>query len=114
MDRHILLETYRRDGRAVRTPVWFVPRGGDMYVITRDMTGKAKRLRHSKRARFAPCSFRGTQRGEWTRCTATLEPGMTGQVMSWRNQRYGMLSRLAAVASRGRGEIIAVRLVPES
>jgi uncharacterized protein len=41
--RYIALTTYRRDGREVTTPVWSVPLGDKLYVVTSKGTGKAKR-----------------------------------------------------------------------
>ncbi len=32
--RYVSLETFRRDGRGVRTPVWAAPRGGKLYVFS--------------------------------------------------------------------------------
>jgi PPOX class probable F420-dependent enzyme len=57
--RYIALTTYRRDGRAVTTPVWAVSLDGMIYVFTASSTGKAKRVRATGRVRFAPCSMNG-------------------------------------------------------
>ena len=43
--KYINLETYKKDGTPVRTPVWFVIDNDLIYVITRDSTAK---LRDSK------------------------------------------------------------------
>jgi len=57
--RYIALTTYRRDGRAVTTPVWAVSLDGKIYVFTASSTGKTKRVRATGRVRFAPCSMNG-------------------------------------------------------
>ena len=41
-EKVISLETYRRSGEAVRTPVWFLEEDGIIYVHTDDSTGKVK------------------------------------------------------------------------
>ena len=46
--KYINLETYKKDGTSVRTPVWFVIDNDLIYVITRDSTGKVKRLKNKK------------------------------------------------------------------
>ena len=53
LDRHryLSLATFRRDGGAVPTPVWFAEVDGLLYVFTAGDAGKVKRLRHSSRAR---------------------------------------------------------------
>ena len=57
--KYISLETYRKNGQAVRTPVWFADSDGQLYVYTLADAGKAKRLRNDPRARIAPCDMRG-------------------------------------------------------
>jgi uncharacterized protein len=64
--RYIALTTYRRDGRAVTTPVWAVPLEGKLYVVTTKTTGKTKRVRATGRVRFAACNMNGRRiPGEW-------------------------------------------------
>lgn len=40
--RHIVLTTFRKNGEAVGTPVWFAERDGKLVVFTGANTGKAK------------------------------------------------------------------------
>ena len=42
--KYINLETYKKDGTSIRTPVWFVIDKDLIYVITRDSTGKLREL----------------------------------------------------------------------
>lgn len=70
--RYLSLATFRRDGREVRTPVWFAEVAGRLYVFTAGDSGKAKRLRRSTRARVAPCDARGRGLGDWRETTARL------------------------------------------
>lgn len=62
--RYLNLETYRRDGRAVRTPLWFAESGGLLYVYSLADAGKVKRMRNNPRVRLAPCDIRGKLKGE--------------------------------------------------
>ena len=64
-EAYISLATYRRDGRAVQTPVWFARRGERLYVFTENDAGKVKRLRNGPRARVAACNAIGRLRGDW-------------------------------------------------
>ena len=57
--KYINLETYKRDGTPIKTPVWFVIDNDLIYVITRDSTGKVKRLRNNHDVRIVSCSFKG-------------------------------------------------------
>ncbi len=64
-EKYINLETYRKNGQGVRTPVWFVEEdngdgGNVLYVRTSDDTGKYKRVRNNPSVQIAPCDMRGS------------------------------------------------------
>ena len=63
--KYINLETYKNDGTPIRTPVWFVMNNDLIYVVTRDRTGKVKRLRNNHDVRIVSCSFKGEPKYEW-------------------------------------------------
>ena len=50
--KYINFETYKKDGSPVRTPVWFVIDNDLLYVITREYTGKVKRLKNNQNVRI--------------------------------------------------------------
>jgi PPOX class probable F420-dependent enzyme len=59
-ETYVLFTTFRKDGRAVPTPVWFVDLGDGTYGFTIEATsGKAKRLAHTSRVTVQPCGVRG-------------------------------------------------------
>lgn len=58
-ERYVSLTTFRKNGAAVATPVWFVERNGTLYIGTGATAGKVKRIRHSGRVTLAPCTARG-------------------------------------------------------
>jgi len=58
--RYVSLTTYRKDGTAVATPVWHVPRGAELWIVTEAGSGKVKRIRNNPQVRVEPCSVRGT------------------------------------------------------
>jgi len=59
------LETYRKDGQAMRTPVWFAEDSGVLFLHTVKNSGKVKRICRTARVRVAPCDMLGTVKGEW-------------------------------------------------
>jgi hypothetical protein len=73
--RYLNLETYRKDGRAVRTPLWFAEADGLLYVYTLADSGKVKRIRRNGRVRIVPSDLRGTPKGEWIEAEAELLTG---------------------------------------
>jgi PPOX class probable F420-dependent enzyme len=58
-ETYISLTTFRRDGRAVATPVQFVRDGDRLLVNTGARSGKVKRIRHTPKGTIAPCDMRG-------------------------------------------------------
>jgi uncharacterized protein len=63
--KYIVLETFRKNGKAVRTPVWFIQSEGSIYIRTDEKSGKVKRLRNNPRVRIVLCNFLGRPSGEW-------------------------------------------------
>lgn len=73
--KYLNLETYRRNGEAVRTPVWFAEDVGVLYIYSLAEAGKIKRIRRNPRVRIAPCTMRGEVRGDWVDAAARLLDG---------------------------------------
>jgi len=46
--QYLNLETFRKNGAAVKTPVWFVQDGDAIFVRTLANSGKVKRIRNNK------------------------------------------------------------------
>jgi len=63
--QYLNLETFRRNGVGVKTPVWFAQDGDLLYVWTQSNSGKAKRIRFNPDVRIAPAKADGTPLGEW-------------------------------------------------
>ena len=57
--KYIDLASFRKNGVAVHTPLWFAEREGKLYVMTRSDSGKYKRIRNNPDVRVAPCTMRG-------------------------------------------------------
>lgn len=93
--KYVLLTTFRRDGTAVPTPVWFV-RDGDVLLITTDGTsGKVKRLRANPRVSLAPCDMRGRPKGDGIEAIAELADAVaTEEITAAVARRYGLIGRL--------------------
>jgi len=104
----ISLETYRKNNQSVRTPVWFVIKNDLIYVVTRDQTGKAKRLRNNQQVKIATCNFKGKVSGEWISGTAKiLDEDETKEVVKWRDKKYGFMAKIAKFLSKSKGELLA-------
>ena len=69
------VETYRKTGVAVQTPVWFVVVNGELCFTTETRSGKVKRLRRNPKVRVAPCKVNGELLGDWHDGTARFLSG---------------------------------------
>jgi hypothetical protein len=71
--KYALLVTYRRNGEAVPTPVWFgVDEQGRLYARTGKLAAKVRRIRANPRVRVAPCTVRGVPKGPYAEGTARV------------------------------------------
>jgi PPOX class probable F420-dependent enzyme len=72
--KYISLASFRKNGAAVYTPVWFAEDEGKLYVMTRNDSGKYKRIRNNPQVRIAPCNIRGRISGPEFAATARILP----------------------------------------
>ena len=76
--KYLSLETFRKNGEGVRTPVWFAAEKDDaavLFIYTIGETGKVKRIRNNPRVRIAPCDMRGNVTGEFVEARAEILSG---------------------------------------
>ena len=60
----IVLTTYRKNGTAVPTTVWFAYDQGKLYITTSTTTGKIKRIRNNGNVKMTPSDRTGNLLGE--------------------------------------------------
>jgi uncharacterized protein len=78
--KYLNLETFRKNGQGVRTPVWFAGEPEQslpekLYVYSTSDSGKAKRIRNNGRVQVAPCDMRGKLLGKWIEARAEIVTG---------------------------------------
>ncbi len=114
--RFLSLETYRRNGEAVATPLWFVEDDATLYVRTFAGTFKVKRLHHNARVRVVACDRQGTHEGDWIGGVARLLAATDAEARRANgllNRKYGWQKRLSDLwyaRTLGRAVIIAIHL----
>ena len=69
---YLSLESYRKSGQPVATPVWFAEEQGVFYIYSLAHAGKVKRIRHNPRVRLVPCDLRGKPKGAWVEGRAEI------------------------------------------
>jgi PPOX class probable F420-dependent enzyme len=73
--KYISVETFKKNGQGVKTPVWFVLQNDALYAYTEADSWKVKRIRNNPRVRVAVCNFRGDVKGPWLDATASIVEG---------------------------------------
>ena len=95
--KYLSLETFRKSGQGVATPIWFAADparnlgSGDarLFVYTTGDSGKVKRIRNNARVRIAPCDVRGKILGDWVEARAAIVAGSDFQYgMQLLNKKY--------------------------
>ena len=105
-DQHYLnLETFRKNGLGVRTPVWFVKEGDTLYVRTDAKSGKVKRIRSSGQVNIAPCKMDGSLLGEWLPAQAheVTDHDTAQKVDRLLDRKYGLMKKMFGLASTLQG-----------
>ncbi len=99
--QYLNIETFRKNGIGVKTPVWFVQDGDLIYVRTIDDSGKVKRIRHNSNVQVAPCKVNGQVVGNWVDATAKEKRDETTaqKVDKLLNKKYGLIKKLFALTS---------------
>lgn len=106
---YLNLETYRKSGEGVKTPVWFVQDGSTIYVRTGEDSWKVKRLRNNPQASIVPSTSTGGPLGDWVAATAVLveDERLAQEVNEMFNRKYGLQKRFFDLMGRVRGYQLA-------
>jgi uncharacterized protein len=113
--KYLNMETYRKTGKPVATPVWFAEENGTLYIYSLANAGKVKRIRNNPQVRIVPCDVRGKPKGEWVEVKARILDER-GAALGHRllNQKYGWMKRIGDAFSQLRQRrrvVIAMDLI---
>lgn len=120
--KYLNLETFRKNGDGVKTPVWFAVdptrdlagAEAQLFVYTIGNTGKVKRIRNNSHVRIAPCTARGEVTGEWTEARAQVISGEeAARGMGLLNKKYFPLKQILGLfAAFSRRERVVMTIQP--
>ncbi|HEU4388317.1 MAG TPA: PPOX class F420-dependent oxidoreductase [Blastocatellia bacterium] len=86
---YLNLQTFRKNGVPVDTPVWFAEKDGVLYIYSLADAGKVKRIRNNSRVRLVPSDMRGKPRGEWVEGAAVILDEQAARLAhQFLNQKY--------------------------
>ncbi|MDQ3847844.1 MAG: PPOX class F420-dependent oxidoreductase [Thermoproteota archaeon] len=110
-EKYISLETYRKNGQGVRTPVWFVESSSSenniLYIRTSDDTGKYKRIRNNPSVQIAPCDMRGAVKGKWVKGEARIT-GEEEKLKAFKmlEKKYGIMYKMTRMFLSGKNYVV--------
>ncbi len=67
------LETFRKTGVGVKSPMWFAQDGDALYLWTNGESAKVRRIRNNPQVNIAPCTRFGAVTGEWVAAQASID-----------------------------------------
>ena len=112
--KYVNLETFKKSGQTIRTPLWFIEEHDVLYMRTPAASAKVKRIRNNSSVRIVPSDVRGNPLGTWLDGKADL---IDADDAEWVNElikrKYGLLKRLIDLRSRLKGTkavVIAVHV----
>jgi PPOX class probable F420-dependent enzyme len=103
--QYINLETFRKSGSGVKTPVWFVQDGVIVYVRTIDNSAKVKRIRNNGQVNIAVCKADGALLGDWVFASARelADADVNQKVDRMLDKKYGLMKKMFALVSALQG-----------
>jgi PPOX class probable F420-dependent enzyme len=103
--QYLNIETFRKNGEGVKTPVWFAQDGETLHVWTGTSSGKAKRIRNNGKVRIAPSTASGEAVGEWVNGKATVNDSedKVRYTESLFKNKYGFVFRFLSRLNKWRG-----------
>ncbi|WP_326947388.1 MULTISPECIES: PPOX class F420-dependent oxidoreductase [unclassified Amycolatopsis] len=104
-ERYVVLTTFRKDGRAVPTPIWVAGDGGELVFNSVRDVGKVKRIRNSGRVEVQACDLRGkkTHGAVASGQARLLDLEETKRAQQVIGRKYGVVGRVSMFFSKLRG-----------
>jgi PPOX class probable F420-dependent enzyme len=104
--QYMSLETYRKTGEGIRTPVWFIESNGEFLFNTEETSAKIKRIRRNPMVKIAPCDMRGEIKGEFISGKARfLTPAETAMAKIIYTKKYGLMGKIFELIGNSRKSI---------
>lgn len=111
--KFMCIETFRKNGQGVKTPVWFVQDGEKLVIWTPEDSGKAKRIRKNEMVRIVPSTSSGEPVGEWVEAQARVDDSSeaVSHAVNLFKQKYGfMFSLFMMLAKIRKSQFAAIKI----
>jgi uncharacterized protein len=99
--KYLNLETIRKNGESMKTPVWFAQDGETIYVQTAANSGKVKRVRNCGQVNVVPCKMDGTPIGTWAPADAMeiTDAEVSKKVNRLLDKKYGLIKKIFSLGA---------------
>ena len=104
----VALETFKKSGEGVITPVWVTGENGKLYVWTGRDSWKVKRIRNNPEVRICASDYSGNPKGEWFDASARVLDAKQDRDNARRlfRKKYGLQFRIYAALGRETARVI--------
>jgi PPOX class probable F420-dependent enzyme len=110
-ESYLNLETYKKNNQPIVTPVWFVLNDNDIFIVTKEKTGKVKRLKNNNIVRVTPCNYRGVSKGTWVAGKAHFVDSLEkSNILEMRGKKYGIKAKIAGLLSMQKGNYVVIAI----
>ncbi len=102
---YLNIETFRKNGAGIKTPVWFVLEGDQLRLWTGANSGKVKRIRRDGHVRLVPATVGGEPLGQWVDGAAAVldDDGEINRTAALFRKKYGLQFSLFVLGAKLRG-----------
>ncbi len=113
------LQTFKKDGQGVITPVWVCEIEGKLYVWTDGGSWKVKRIRARGDVNIASSDVSGNPKSEWQSASAQVleDEEWIARVQKGMAKKYGLqfhLIGLSQIFSRRKSTRVVLEIVPSA
>lgn len=100
--KYINLETFRKDGTGVKTPVWLAADNGNLCVWTDGDSWKVKRIRNNEKVKVCKSDARGNPQSDWSDATARVldAPADVEKLTKLMSAKYGLQFKFFALMGK--------------
>lgn len=96
--KYINLQTFKKNGEIVSTPVWFVLRNNEIFFRSDENSGKVKRIRNNNNVKVSVCDVRGNIKGQTYAAIANFQDkSRYEEINSLFDKKYNLLSRILKI-----------------
>ena len=101
--KYILIESFRKNGIVVKTPVWYIVINNVIYVRSDINSGKVKRIKNNSSIRVGTCNIFGKPIGSKHLAKASIVDHYNEFINSQIDKKYGLVSRLLRIYYKTKG-----------